>query len=116
MTPKSQRRAHVQPTVRIGYQRFGLLPQVKAAGQLDAVLAARGFRAEWLEYPGGIQIVEAFQASELALAGVGEGPPVFAQAARVPMVYIAAEEPAPADEALIVPWPLARALGPRLEG
>ena len=42
--------------------------------------------------------------SELALAGVGEGPPVFAQAARVPMVYVAAEEPAPADEALIVPW------------
>jgi aliphatic sulfonates family ABC transporter substrate-binding protein len=102
-SPKSERRVQSRPSVRIGYQRFGLLPAVKANGQLDAVLSARGFRAEWIEYPGGIQIVEAFQASELALAGVGEGPPVFAQAARVPLVYVAAEDPAPADEALIVP-------------
>jgi len=101
---QSERRVQPQPSVRIGYQRFGLLPAVKAKGHLDAVLSARGFRAEWIEYPGGIQIVEAFQTSELALAGVGEGPPVFAQAARVPMVYVAAEDPAPADEALIVPW------------
>jgi len=101
--PKSQRRVQAPPRVRIGYQRFGLLPLVKAQGHLDAVLAARGFRAEWLEFPGGIQIVEAFQESGLSLAAVGEGPPVFAQAAHVPMVYVAAEHPAPADEALIVP-------------
>ncbi len=90
-------------TIRIGYQRFGLLPLVKAQGGLDAVLGARGYRVEWLEYPGGIQIVEAFQGEELALASVGEGPPVFARAARVPLVYLAAESPAPEDEALIVP-------------
>ena len=91
------------PCVRIGYQRIGLLPSVKAHGGLDAVLSARGFRVEWIEYPGGIQIVEAFQASQLSLGGVGEGPPVFAQAERVPIVYIAAEAPAPTDEALVVP-------------
>ena len=90
-------------SIRIGYQRFGLLPLVKAQGGLDAVLGARGYRVEWLEYPGGIQIVEAFQAEELALASVGEGPPVFARAASVPLVYLAAESPAPEDEALIVP-------------
>ena len=89
--------------VRIGYQRFGLLPLVKAQGGLDAILGARGYRVEWLEYPGGIQIVEAFQGEELALASVGEGPPVFARAASVPLVYLAAESPAPEDEALIVP-------------
>jgi len=91
-----------QRVVKIGYQRFGLLPLVKAQGGLDAVLGARGFRLEWLEYPGGIQIVEAFQSAGLALAGVGEGPPVFAQAASVPLLYLAAEAPAPEDEALIV--------------
>ncbi|MET0793197.1 MAG: sigma 54-interacting transcriptional regulator, partial [Polyangiaceae bacterium] len=89
--------------VRIGYQRVGLLPLVKAHGGLDAVFSARGFRAEWLEYPGGIQIVEAFQSADLALASVGEGPPVFARAASVPLLYLAAEAPAPEDEALIVP-------------
>jgi len=89
--------------IRIGYQRFGLLPLVKAQGGLDAVLGVRGYRVEWLEYPGGIQIVEAFQSAQLALASVGEGPPVFAHAASVPLVYLAAESPAPEDEALIVP-------------
>jgi DNA-binding NtrC family response regulator len=91
-----------QRVVKIGYQRFGLLPLVKAQGGLDAVLGARGIRLDWLEYPGGIQIVEAFQSAGLSLAGVGEGPPVFAQAARVPLSYLAAEAPAPEDEALIV--------------
>jgi DNA-binding NtrC family response regulator/ABC-type nitrate/sulfonate/bicarbonate transport system substrate-binding protein len=102
--PASQRVVRGSRTnVRIGYQRLGLLPAVKAHGGLDAVLAARGFHAEWIEYPGGIQIVEAFQTNQLALAGVGEGPPVFAHAARVPIAYIAAEAPAPTDEALVVP-------------
>jgi len=91
-----------QRVIKVGYQRFGLLPLVKAHGGLDAVLGARGIRLEWLEYPGGIQIVEAFQSAGLALAGVGEGPPVFAQAASVPLLYLAAEAPAPEDEALIV--------------
>ncbi len=98
--PPSNRR---ERTIKIGYQRFGLLPLVKAHGGLDAVLGARGFRVEWLEYPGGIQIVEAFQSQGLALASFGEGPPVFAQAASLPLVYLAAEAPAPEDEALIVP-------------
>ncbi|MEO6599586.1 MAG: ABC transporter substrate-binding protein, partial [Polyangiaceae bacterium] len=88
--------------VKIGYQRFGLLPLVKAQGGLDAVFAARGLRVEWLEYPGGIQIVEAFQDAGLSLASVGEGPSVFAQADSVPLLYLAAEAPAPQDEALIV--------------
>ena len=47
------------------------------------MFGARGFRVEWIEYPGGIQIVEAFQGNDLALGGVGEGPPVFAHAASV---------------------------------
>ncbi|MDF3066244.1 MAG: sigma-54-dependent transcriptional regulator [Polyangiaceae bacterium] len=102
--PESQRVLRPSaPCVRIGFQRIGLLPLVKEHGGLDAVLSARGFRVEWIEYPGGIQMVEAFQGSQLSFAGVGEGPPVFAQAARVPIVYIAAEAPAPTDEALVVP-------------
>jgi sulfonate transport system substrate-binding protein len=76
---------------------------LKASGGLDAVLGARGLRTEWIEYPGGIQMVEAFQSQQLSLAGVGEGPPVFAQEAELPIVYLAAEAPAPMDEALIVP-------------
>jgi aliphatic sulfonates family ABC transporter substrate-binding protein len=101
--PKAPRVLRSEPCVRIGFQRFGLLPLLKAHGGLDAALTARGSRVEWLEYPGGIQIVEAFQSSQLSLGGVGEGPPAFARGAGVPIVYLAAEAPAPNEEALIVP-------------
>ena len=37
------------------------------------------------------------------LGVVGEGPPVLGQAARAPIVYLAAEPPAPEAEAIIVP-------------
>jgi aliphatic sulfonates family ABC transporter substrate-binding protein len=92
-----------QSVVRIGYQKFGRLLLVKALGDLDRRLAERGVRAEWLEYPGGLQLVDALQASELDVGVVGECPPVFAQAAEAPIVYLASEASAPEAEAVIVP-------------
>jgi aliphatic sulfonates family ABC transporter substrate-binding protein len=89
--------------LRIGYQKLGLLMLVKRYGAFDAALAARGVEVEWVEYAGGIQLVEALRAGELAAAGVGDCPAVFAQADDVPIVYLAAEPPAPRGTALIVP-------------
>jgi aliphatic sulfonates family ABC transporter substrate-binding protein len=88
--------------VRIGYQKFGLLSLVKLHGALDAALSKTGSRIEWREYPAGPAIVEALRLSELELGVVGECPPVFAQAADVPLVYLAAEEAAPEREAIVV--------------
>jgi sulfonate transport system substrate-binding protein len=53
-------------------------------------------------YPRGMPLVDALQSEPLGLGLVGEGPPVFAQAARIPLVYLAAEAPAPEREAIIV--------------
>jgi len=95
--------APVPAVVRVGYQRFGRLPLLKASGALDRALESIGARVEWREYPGGTQLVEAFEADELAFGMVGDGPSVLALAGRVPVVYLAAEPLAPEGEAIVVP-------------
>ena len=90
-------------SIRIGYQKLGLLMLVKAYGALDAAFSARGQSVSWVEYDGGIQIVGALRANELDMGIVGNCPAVFAQAEDVPIVYIAAEPPAPRGAALVVP-------------
>jgi sulfonate transport system substrate-binding protein len=98
--------AHARPaltTLRIGFQKLGLLMLAKAYGALDASLAARGVTVQWVEYAGGLEIVEAMSAGELSAGVVGDCPAVFTQVQTVPMVYLAAEPPAPRGTALVVP-------------
>lgn len=88
---------------RVGYQKLGLLMLTKSYGALDAAVGARGGRVEWSEYEGGIQIVEALRESRLDVGVVGNCPAVVAQAVEVPIVYLAAEPPAPRGAAIVVP-------------
>jgi aliphatic sulfonates family ABC transporter substrate-binding protein len=100
---KSRLRIVPPEKVRIGYQKFGLLGHVKDKGVLETKLRARGTEVAWTEFPGGAQLVEAMRERRVDLGVVGEGPPIVAQAARAPIVYLAAEPPAPEAEAIIVP-------------
>ena len=88
--------------VRFGYQRFGLLKLIRARGFLEAALSGLGYAVEWCHYPSGIRLIDAFRSGELSLGVVGEGPPIFAQASAVPIVYVAAEAAAPEAEAIVV--------------
>jgi sulfonate transport system substrate-binding protein len=90
-------------TLRIGFQKLGLLMLAKAYGALDAALSARGVNVEWVEYAAGLEIVDAMSAGELAAGVVGDFPAVFAQVQSVPIVYLAAEPPAPHGTAVVVP-------------
>jgi len=94
--------APLHGVVRIGYQRVGLLKVVRARGSLAARFRELGFEIEWAHYPSGIRLVDAFRSGKLDLGVVGEGPPIFAHAAEVPVVYVAAEPSAPEAEAIIV--------------
>jgi sulfonate transport system substrate-binding protein len=96
------RSARADQTVHIGYQKYGLLVILKARGVLERALAAKGWSVAWSEFPGGIQLVEAFQAGKLDFGVVGEAPPIFALAGGAPVVYLGAEPPAAAGEALLV--------------
>jgi aliphatic sulfonates family ABC transporter substrate-binding protein len=101
-----ERRTRAAPrarkAVRFGYQRFGLLKLIRARGFLEAALSGLGYAVEWCHYPSGIRLIDAFRSGELSLGVVGEGPPIFAQSAAVPVVYVAAEAPAPEAEAIVV--------------
>jgi aliphatic sulfonates family ABC transporter substrate-binding protein len=88
--------------VRIGYQQFGLLWLLRSSGALDRALAARGAQARWTEFASGPELVEALRADALDLGVVGEAPPLLAQAAQTPIIYVAAEPPAPQAEAIVV--------------
>ncbi|MHC2733937.1 sulfonate transport system substrate-binding protein [Rhizobium leguminosarum] len=49
------------------------------------------------------QLLEALNAGAVDFGSTGETPPIFAQAANAPLVYIAHEPPAPRGEAILVP-------------
>jgi aliphatic sulfonates family ABC transporter substrate-binding protein len=88
--------------LRLGYQKFGWLPLLRARGHFERACAERGVLVEWVDFAGGLQLIEAFSSLGLSFGVVGEGPPVFAQAQRVPMVYLAADVAAPDAEAIVV--------------
>ena len=89
--------------VRIGYQKYGNLLLLKQHGGLDAKLKPLGFTAEWDEFPSGPPILEAIRAGAIDFGQTGDAPPIFAQAGRTDLVYVANEPPAPTGEAILVP-------------
>lgn len=90
-------------TIHIGYQKYGLLPVVKARGELDKKLEAKGINIKWVEFPAGPQLLEGLNVGSVVLGEAGEAPPIFAQAANANLVYIANQPAAPLAEAIIIP-------------
>src|SRR4051812_33264635 len=88
--------------VRLGFQKYGKLVLLKHQGTLETALAPLGFSVTWTEFPSGPPLLEAINAGAIDFGNTGEAPPIFAQAARVPFVYVAYEPPAPRGEAILV--------------
>lgn len=97
--------AHAQSeqTVRIGFQKYGKLVLLKSKGTLEEKLKSLGVKVVWTEFPAGPQMLEALNVGAIDCGNVGETPPIFAQAAGAPLVYVAYEPPAPQGEAILVP-------------
>ncbi|NJN88202.1 MAG: sulfonate ABC transporter substrate-binding protein [Leptolyngbyaceae cyanobacterium SL_7_1] len=89
--------------VRIGYQKFGTLNIVKARGGLEKRLQPLGVTVEWSLFPAGPQLLEGLNVESIDLGHTGEAPPIFAQAAGTPLVYVGNEPASPASEAILVP-------------
>jgi len=94
--------AEDRKTLRVGYQKYGNFVVLKARRSLEKRLAPLGFAVQWLEFPGGPQLLEGLAAGAVDVGTVGETPPIFAQAGGVDFVYIASEPPAPRGEAIVV--------------
>ena len=88
--------------LRIGYQKYGTLVLLKGRGTLEPRLRDLGVRVAWAEFPAGPQLLEALNAGAIDIGSTGEAPPIFAQAAGVPFVYLGSEPPAPRGEAILV--------------
>ncbi|MGO7209355.1 sulfonate ABC transporter substrate-binding protein, partial [Rhizobium ruizarguesonis] len=82
-------------------QKYGTLVLLKGKGLLENKLKSIDYTVEWTEFPGGPQLLEALNAGAVDFGSTGETPPIFAQAANAPLVYIAHEPPAPRGEAIL---------------
>ena len=89
--------------VRIGVQKYGTLIILRERRELERALQPLGWGVSWHEFPGGPQLLEALAAGALDFGTAGEAPPIFAQAAGSPLLYVGAEPPSPAGEAILVP-------------
>ncbi len=89
--------------LRIGVQKYGTLVILRERHALEPLLAKQGWGVAWTEFPGGPQLLEALNVGDLDFGITGDAPPVFAQAAGAPLLYVAAEPPAPKGEAILVP-------------
>lgn len=89
--------------LRIGIQKYGSLVVLKERGLLEKRLAPQGWTVAWTEFPGGPQLLEALNVGAIDFGTTGEAPPIFAQAAGAPLLYVGYEPPAPQGEAILVP-------------
>lgn len=89
-------------TLHLGYQKYGTLLLLKAAGTLDTTLAPLGFTVSWSEFLSGPPLLEALNAGAISFGITGETPPVFAQAAGTPFVYVGVDPAAPQGEGIVV--------------
>ncbi len=91
--------------LRIGHQRGDYYTILKNNGNLEAAIkAAYGDDAtvEYTLFPAGPPLLEALNGGSIDIGGVGNTPPIFAQAADVPLVYFSSQL-STSGSALIVP-------------
>jgi sulfonate transport system substrate-binding protein len=90
-------------TLRVGFQKGGVLSLAKGAGALEKRLADRGVSVEWNEFTSGPPLLEALGAGALDFGSTGDVPPLFAQAAGGDLLYVAATKGAVDGSAILVP-------------
>jgi sulfonate transport system substrate-binding protein len=88
--------------VRVGYQKYGKLVLLKSKGSLEEKLKPLGYKVTWTEFPSGPPLLEALNVGAVDFGVTGETPPIFAQVAGAPLVYLAYDPPAPQGEAILV--------------
>lgn len=90
-------------TVRIGYQRTGDLDLLRSRGELDRQLREQGIAVEWSLFQSGPPMMEAMNGGSIDLGGIGDAPPIFAQAAGGEFYYVSVILAGPATQDIIVP-------------
>jgi sulfonate transport system substrate-binding protein len=89
--------------LRVGYQKSStILNLLKNQELLEKRFESEGFPITWNEFAAGPQMLEALNVGSIDIAYTGETPPIFAQAAGAPLVYVAWEDVGSLAEAILV--------------
>jgi sulfonate transport system substrate-binding protein len=91
-----------EKSVRMGNQKVGAFALLKASGILEERLKPLGYTVSWKEFPAGPQLLGALVAGTVDFAHAGDTPPIFAQAAGAPLLYIGYVPDGPKAEAILV--------------
>jgi sulfonate transport system substrate-binding protein len=89
--------------IRIGFQKAGIFPAVKQRATLEKVFKEKGISVRWVEFQFGPPILEAINTGNVDFGYAGDAPPIFAQAARANLVYIAAIPSRGYNQGIVVP-------------
>ncbi|MFT4115225.1 aliphatic sulfonate ABC transporter substrate-binding protein [Bradyrhizobium sp.] len=89
--------------IRIGFQKAGIFPAVKARGTLEAIFKPKGITVKWVEFQFGPPLLEALNTGNVDFGYTGDVPPIFAQAATANLYYTAALPASGKNEAVLVP-------------
>src|SRR5580658_1096526 len=88
--------------LRIGYQKSNVLLNLIRVRKLLEQKLEPDVHVVWQEFPAGPQLLEGLNIGSIDFGCTGEVPPVFAQAADAPLLYVLSERAGPATEAIVV--------------
>ena len=100
--PQTRSARAASSTLRVGWQKFGVLALAKSSGALEKRLADQGVTIEWHEFTSGPPTLEAVGSGALDFGVTGDVPPLFAQAAGGDILYVGAYRGAAAFHGLLV--------------
>ena len=77
-----------EKVIRMGHQRVGAFALLKSSGMLEERVKPLGFTVTWKEFASGPALLEGVKTGVVDFAHSGDAPPIFAQAAGTPLLYI----------------------------
>jgi len=82
--------AQEKPTeIRIGTQKGGFFPAVRQRRTVEEAFKPLGIEIKWIDFQFGPPLLEAMRIGAVDIGLVGDTPPIFAQAARSDLLYVA---------------------------
>jgi sulfonate transport system substrate-binding protein len=100
-SPQPEQTAGQPAKIRIGYQRNGVWPLIKTKGALEEQFPDATIT--WSVFTAGPPLLEALNAGAIDIGFTGDTPPIFAQAAGTPLVYVGVISGSGAGSAVVVP-------------
>ncbi len=88
--------------LRIGYQKNGVLLIAKQQKLFETRFAPLGMEVKFVEFSSGPPLLEALNAGAIDYGTTGDSPPIFAQAARANLLYVAVQPSAGSTSAILI--------------